>query len=135
MAVDLGVIEKAGAWFKIVNPENGEYLTYEDGEVIKFQGQINLMAFLRENEQVYNYVSDYVMSKITGDKQEMLQVDAAADKEAVEDLKAEAVVASGGIVIAGSGNEETTEANVTRQINNDVYEAPSEIPMDDGVAV
>ena len=128
MAVDLGVVKKAGSWFSIVNPDTGEYLTYEDGEVIKFQGQINLMAFLRENEQVYKYVSDYVMSKITGDKQELLQVDAAADKEAVEALKEEALIATGGIVVADN--------NVTVDEGNEgIYEAPDEIPMDEGAAV
>lgn len=92
MAVELGVIDKAGAWFKIKNPATGEFLTYEpeegetEGEIIKFQGQINLMNFLRENEQVYQFVSDYVMAEITGQKQEMLQVDAKTDMEAIQDL-------------------------------------------------
>ena len=66
MAVELGVIKKAGAWFSIINPDTGELLTYEDGEVIKFQGQVNLMSFLRETPEVYNFVNDYVMAKITG---------------------------------------------------------------------
>lgn len=82
MAVELGVIKKAGSWFSIINPDNGEQLTYEDGEVIKFQGQVNLMAFLRENEQVYNFVNNYVMAKITGT--DKLAVDAETDRQAIE---------------------------------------------------
>ena len=88
MAVELGVIKKAGSWFSIVNPDTGELLTYEDGEVIKFQGQVNLMSFLRENQQVYEFVNDYVMAKITGT--DKLQVDESADKQAIEDLQIEA---------------------------------------------
>lgn len=90
MAVELGVINKAGAWFKIVNPDTGEFLTYEpdegetEGEVIKFQGQINLMNFLRENKQVYDFVSNYVMAKITGT--DKLAVDAETDRQAIADL-------------------------------------------------
>lgn len=82
MAVELGVVKKAGSWFSIINPTNGEQLTYEDGEVIKFQGQVNLMAFLRENEQVYNFVNDYVMAAITGT--DKLAVDAETDRRAIE---------------------------------------------------
>ena len=82
MAVELGVVKKAGSWFSIINPDNGEQLTYEDGEVIKFQGQVNLMAFLRENKQVYDFVNDYVMAKITGT--DKLAVDAETDRKAIE---------------------------------------------------
>ena len=82
MAVELGVVKKAGSWFSIINPDDGEQLTYEDGEVIKFQGQVNLMAFLRENEQVYNFINDYVMKQITGT--DKLAVDAETDRRAIE---------------------------------------------------
>lgn len=83
MAVDLGVIDKSGAWFKIKNPDTGELLTYEDGEIIKFQGQANLMSFLRENKQVFDFINDYVMSKINGT--DKLSVDAETDRQAIED--------------------------------------------------
>lgn len=87
MAVELEVIKKAGAWFSIINPDTGELLTYEDGEVIKFQGQVNLMSFLRETPEVYNFVNDYVMAKITGT--DKLAVDAEADRQAIADLQSE----------------------------------------------
>lgn len=82
MAIELGVVKKAGAWFSIVNPDTGELATYEDGEVIKFQGQVNLMNFLRETPEVYNFVNDYVMAKITGT--DKLAVDAETDRQAIE---------------------------------------------------
>ena len=85
MAVDLGVIKKAGAWFSIINPDNGELLTYEDGEVIKFQGQVNLMAFLRETPEIFNFINNYVMAKITGT--DILAVDAETDRQAIEDAQ------------------------------------------------
>ena len=89
MAVELGVINKAGAWFKIVNPDTGEFLTYEpepgetEGEVIKFQGQINLMNFLRENKVVYDFIESKVMEKINGT--DMLHIDAETDRQAIID--------------------------------------------------
>ena len=89
MAVELGVINKAGAWFKIVNPDTGDFLTYEpepgetEGEVIKFQGQINLMNFLRENKVVYDFIESKVMEKINGT--DMLQIDAETDRQAIID--------------------------------------------------
>lgn len=83
MAVELGVIKKAGAWFSIVNPDTGELATYEDGEVIKFQGQVNLMNFLRETPEMYNFVNNYVMAKINGT--DALAVDAEADRQAIEE--------------------------------------------------
>lgn len=88
MAVEMDVIKKAGSWFSIINPDTGEFLTYEDGEVIKFQGQVNLMAFLRENPEVYNFVNDYVMAKITGTNK--LHVDEETDKQAIEELQTDA---------------------------------------------
>ena len=93
MAVELGVINKAGAWFKIVNPDTGEFLTYEpepgetEGEVIKFQGQINLMNFLRENKVVYDFIESKVMEKINGT--DALQIDAETDRQAIIDANAD----------------------------------------------
>lgn len=113
MAVELGVIDKAGAWFKIVNPDNGELLTYEDGEVIKFQGQVNLMAFLRENKEIFDFINNYVMAKITGT--DKLAVDAEADRQAIEDLQNEVLDAPAVRVV----EEETP-----------VYIAPDEIPFE-----
>lgn len=118
MAVDLGVIDKAGAWFKIVNPDTGELLTYEDGEVIKLQGQANLMAFLRENEQVFNYINEYVTSKIAGT--DKLAVDAETDRKAIEEanMVEEPLVRT----TENSVQEESTESSTEES----VWEAPQE---------
>ena len=116
MAVELGVVKKAGSWFSIINPENGETLTYEpeegeeQGDPIKFQGQVNLMNFLRENKEVYDFVNEYVMSKIMGTNK--LQVDAETDRQAIEDLKNET-------------NVQKIEQAV-EPVEETVYEAPNE---------
>ena len=90
MAVDLGIINKAGAWFKIVDENNPEgFMTFDDGEVIKFQGQLALMSFLRETPEAYQFVEQKVMAKITGQDESILQVDASKDAEAIADLQAE----------------------------------------------
>lgn len=112
MAVELGVIKKAGAWFSIINPDTGEVATYEDGEAIKFQGQANLMAFLREEQAVFDYVQSYVMDKINGT--DTLAVDAEADRQAILDLQEEA---DGPLV---------RTAQPVEVIQNTEYEAPQE---------
>lgn len=82
MAVDFGILEKSGAWFKIVNPTTGEYLTYEDGELIKIQGMANVIQFLRENKEVYEFINTYVMAKVNGT--DVLAVDEETDRQAIE---------------------------------------------------
>ena len=138
MAVELGVIDKAGAWFKIVNPDTGEFLTYEpepgetEGEIIKFQGQINLMNFLRENKQVYDFVADYVMAKITGT--DKLAVDGETDKQAIIDANIEPTD-----IVLRDGIEQsnvTVDVEIPPAITSDeqvegLYVAPDEIPMDE----
>ena len=111
MAVDLGVIDKSGAWFKIKNPDTGELLTYEDGEIIKFQGQANLMSFLRENKQVFDFINDYVMSKINGT--DKLSVDAETDRQAIEDVLVDEPLV-----------RTTEQPEIVEQ--TEVYEAPNE---------
>ena len=82
MAVDFGIIEKSGAWLKFLNPMSGEYLTYEDGELIKIQGMANAIQFIRENPQVYDFINNYVMAKVNGT--DILAIDEETDKEAIE---------------------------------------------------
>lgn len=122
MAVDTGMIQKSGSWFKIPDENNPEgYMTYDDGEIIKFQGQMNLMNFLRETPEAYQFIEKRVMAKISG-QQDILQVDAKKDAEAIEDLKAEAVAINGGVKLR---EELPIEENV-----EGAYEAPDEIPME-----
>lgn len=111
MAVDFGILEKSGAWFKIVNPTTGEYLTYEDGELIKIQGMANVIQFLRENTQVYDFINSYVIAKVSGT--DVLAVDEETDRKAIEEAE----------TVDVSTNSDTS------------YEAPDEIPMEDEVSV
>lgn len=123
MAIDLGVIHKAGAWFSVVDENNPEgFMTYDDGEIIKFQGQMNLVNFLRETPEAYNFIERVVMAKITGKEDEVLSVDAEADQAAIEDLKAEAEQAK-----AINDVKETVEVV---EDNTGIIEAPDEIPME-----
>ena len=49
-AMKYGIINKAGAWFSIIDIETGEIMTDEEGNTLKFQGQLNLVDFLRDND-------------------------------------------------------------------------------------
>ena len=124
MAIELDVIEKSGAWFKIKDPNNETgYMTYEDGEIIKFQGQINLMNFLRETKPALDFIEERVMARVTG-QEDLLKVDAQKDAEAIADLQNEA---PDSIVIRSEiTEEENTEGS---------YVAPDEIPMEEEVIV
>ena len=59
LAIKYGIIEKAGAWFSIINPETGEL-------VEKLQGQANVNAYLEneDNESVLALIENYVDSQI-----------------------------------------------------------------------
>ena len=76
------------------------------------------MAFLRENEQVFNYINEYVTSKIAGT--DKLAVDAETDRKAIE----EANMAEEPLVrtTENSVQEESTESSTEES----VWEAPQE---------
>lgn len=59
LAIKYGVIEKAGAWFSIINPDTGE-------QIVKLQGQANVNAYLEDedNEETLTLIENYVDSKI-----------------------------------------------------------------------
>lgn len=61
VAVKTGAIQKAGAWFSIL--ENDEVMQ-KNNEPLKFQGQAKLSEFLKENEDIYNIVLDRVDDSI-----------------------------------------------------------------------
>jgi recombination protein RecA len=50
VALRKDVIQKAGAWFSIIDTETGEIMCDEDGETLKFQGQANVVDYIRNNE-------------------------------------------------------------------------------------
>lgn len=55
VAIKAGAIEKAGAWFKFIDIESGEYLE-DDGGLINIQGQLNVVKYLEENEDIRDFV-------------------------------------------------------------------------------
>lgn len=128
MAVDLGVIKKAGSWFSIVNPDTGELLTYEDEEVIKFQGQLNLMSFLRENKDVFDFINNYVMNKVSGT--DKLAVDAETDLQAIKELQEELpekIIVNNNDITVNETTDNTLQSN--SQVTN--ISAFNTIPEDD----
>lgn len=84
LAVEYDIIKKAGSWFSVVNPETGEVITDENGEIVKFQGMVNLMNYLRENETIYNYIYNYINGEASGETQSVdISIDAETDKLAI----------------------------------------------------
>lgn len=61
VSVIAGFVQRAGAWYRIIDPETGEILE-KDGQEMKFQGQPALVKYLRENPDVANELE----SKIRG---------------------------------------------------------------------
>ena len=57
MAISLDLIKKAGAWFSYIN-EDGEVITDNKGNLMKWQGMGNVMAYLKAHE-------DFTQSLIT----------------------------------------------------------------------
>lgn len=64
MAISLGLIKKAGAWFSIVD-ENGEVIVHNNGDTMKWQGQANTLKYLEEHDDVYQEIYNKVMELIT----------------------------------------------------------------------
>jgi recombination protein RecA len=60
VAVKENIIQKAGAWYTIVDTESGELATDEEGKVLKFQGKAKLHDFLEEVEAWYEEIYDAV---------------------------------------------------------------------------
>lgn len=126
MAVDMGVVEKSGSWFKIIDITTGEYMTYEDGEIIKFQGQINLMNFLREEPMALQRVQEMVMAKMT---EKDIRVDAEKDRQAIEDLKQEAL--ESGVKLREPVKGKSAEQQEAEAQAAGIFVAPDEIPMEE----
>lgn len=56
VAVIAGSINKAGAWFTLCKNEDGELLSDDNRDALKFQGKGKLCQFLYENEDIKNIV-------------------------------------------------------------------------------
>lgn len=59
-AMKYGIVNKAGAWFTIVDVATGEVVCDEDGNPMKFQGQANLTDYIRENEALLKELKDQI---------------------------------------------------------------------------
>lgn len=57
VALKYNLIQQAGAWFTFVDPETGELLEDEEGEVLKIQGKPNLIEFLK-NDSLFDELKD-----------------------------------------------------------------------------
>lgn len=64
VAMKYGIINKAGAWFNFVDIETGEVVTDEEGQVIKIQGQANLVEFIKDDQIMLEELRDQVNSRI-----------------------------------------------------------------------
>ena len=78
------LIKKSGAWYSIVNPDTGEFLTTESGDVVKIQGEANLQEFLRQNPQVYEFIYNFIYDKIMNPDCKDIQIDSSVDRQAIE---------------------------------------------------
>ena len=65
VAVEFGVIQKAGAWFSIVDLDTGEIMADEDEEPLKFQGKANLVRRLKDDDYLFDMIMTAVHSIIT----------------------------------------------------------------------
>lgn len=63
MAVTLGIIDKAGAWFSILNDDKS-IMKGENDELLKFQGKAKIMEYLKTHEDVYNGVKEKVENAV-----------------------------------------------------------------------
>lgn len=66
MAISLGLIKKAGAWFSIVD-DNGEVIVHDNGDTMKWQGLANVINYMREHEDVYKEIYDKVIELVERD--------------------------------------------------------------------
>lgn len=66
VAIDLEVIDKAGAWYRLVNKEAQQVLCI-DGEELKFQGRVALRQYLDENPRIVKWMVGQIDKYITED--------------------------------------------------------------------
>lgn len=65
-AMKYGIINKAGAWFSIVDIETGEIVCEEDGTPLKFQGQAAITEYIRENDILRDELNDIIRRQMEG---------------------------------------------------------------------
>lgn len=71
-----GIINKAGAWFTICDPETGEVLTRDDPNVkggkapLKVNGMAKVYEYLKNNPDYYDKVKKFILDDINGVREE-----------------------------------------------------------------
>lgn len=63
LAVGLGIIDKAGAWFSDLD-ENGTPKTDNDGNTLKWQGKAKAISYIKSHDEYYKSLLDTVNAKI-----------------------------------------------------------------------
>lgn len=59
------IIQKAGAWFSIIDVDTGEIMQ-ENNEDLKFQGRPSLLQYLKENTVIFDRIYEQVQLKLQG---------------------------------------------------------------------
>lgn len=67
VAVEYGVIVKAGAWFSIIDVETGEVMLDENDDILKFQGKANIVERLKEDDIIFDEVMARVHEQLVGE--------------------------------------------------------------------
>lgn len=66
VAITLGIVLAAGAWYSLVDIETGEVLQDDNGKDLKFQGRENLKNYLLSNKQLWDkFYADVNNSVVT----------------------------------------------------------------------
>lgn len=64
VGIDMDIIQRAGAWYRLLNRDTGEILCV-NGEELKFQGRSNLRDYLLENQRINKWllgqIETYIM--------------------------------------------------------------------------
>ena len=68
LAMYYDIIQKAGAWFTIIDIDTGEILqiTTEEGKQqdLKFQGKPSLITYVKENQELFEHIHTQVMERL-----------------------------------------------------------------------
>ena len=64
VGIKYGIVNKAGAWFQMIDPSTGEIICDEEGKEIKIQGQTNLANLLREDDILLEELREQINSRM-----------------------------------------------------------------------
>lgn len=66
LAVQQGIIKKAGAWFSLCSPITGEILEDDTGRPLKLNGMAKVYEYIQNNRSYYNMLKRYLTAYING---------------------------------------------------------------------